>query len=548
MRISMPSPPGPIRIEPPPSPPLGPDPWEREITFISGVAANATVAAISYGTWSAAIPPATYSPTLSDATKWGDTTLSPSGTPGGGVSYWFDADSDWNEVEESMWLSAMNLWSAEVNITFVAAADADSADFTLYRQPHQPDSQDGTYASFPNRDPSTIGSNVESPPGDGAFITIGDDTVDLDGSFETGGGDGYYALVHELGHMLGLGHGGPYNGMAESDKHQFTLYDTELWAIMSYIKPWDRDALYFNDYPDELKGTNWGPSLFPTTPMILDILAAQRIYGPPTLGALVGGNAVFGFNSTIDPNGDPDHSIKRYFDFTLNTHPVITIWDGGVNNTLDLSGWSTPSTINLNPGAFSSANGQTNNIGIALGTVIETAKGGGAGDTIIGNVYANFLFGNGGDDALFGNDGGDSLNGGPGSDAITGGSGADRFVLAAISDGVDSFLDFSRIQHDQIALDHAGFDLGGTGTLAAVGVSLVNSATAQTSEPTLLYNGGDLSWDPDGTGASAPALLARVLGADAQTVAANPDVPGPMMVSSTTHVLALLTPDDFVIV
>jgi Ca2+-binding RTX toxin-like protein len=282
--------------------------------------------------------------------------------------------------------------------------------------------------------------------------------------------------------------------------------------------------------------------------MMLDILAGQRIYGRPISGPLVDGNDVFGFNSNIDENSDPDHSIGRYFDFTVNTHPVITIWDGGVNNTLDLSGWSTPSTINLNPGAFSSANGQTNNIGIALGTVIETAKGGEGSDTIIGNVYANFLFGNEGDDALFGNDGGDSLNGGPGSDGITGGLGADLFVLAAISDGVDSFLDFSRIQQDRIALDHAGFDLGGTGTLAAVGVSLVNGATAQTSEPTLLYSGGDLSWDPDGTGASAPALLAHVLGADAQTVAANPDAPGPMMVSSATHALNQLTLDDFVIV
>jgi hypothetical protein len=151
MRMSMAPAPGPIRLEPPPPPPSpGPDPWEREITFISGVAANATVAAISYGSWSAAVPPATYSPTFSDATKWGDTTLSPSGTPGGEVSYWFDAASNWNEVEESMWLSAMNLWSAEVNITFVGAADASSADFTLYRQPHQPDSEDaGRTRLFP---------------------------------------------------------------------------------------------------------------------------------------------------------------------------------------------------------------------------------------------------------------------------------------------------------------------------------------------------------------------------------------------------------------
>ena len=414
MRMSMPLPPGPIRFEPPPSPPPGADPWEREIAFISGVAANATVAAISYGSWGAAgaLDPPTYDPTVSDSFKWGDTTLSPSGTPGGEVSYWFNAASNWDDVENSMWFSAMNLWSAEVNITFVAAADASSADFTIYRQPHQPSMQGGTYASFPGLDPSTIGSNVDGSPGDGAFITIGNDTVALDGSFETGGGDGYYALVHELGHMLGLGHGGPYNGTAQSDTHQFTLYDTELWAIMSYIKPWDQSALYFNDYPDELKHTDWGPSVYATTPMMLDILAAQRIYGRPISGPLVDGNDVFGFHSNIDENSDPDHSIARYFDFTVNTHPVITIWDGGVNNTLDLSEWSEPSTINLNPGTFSSANGQTNNIGIAPDTVIETAKGGEGNDTIIGNAYANFLFGNAGDDQLFGNAGDDSLNGG----------------------------------------------------------------------------------------------------------------------------------------
>ena len=57
---------------------------------------------------------------------------------------------------------------------------------------------------------------------------------------------------------------------------------------------------------------------------------------------------------------------------------MISIWDGGTNNTLDLSGWSTPATINLNPGTFSSANGQVNSIGIAFGTIIETAIGGGS--------------------------------------------------------------------------------------------------------------------------------------------------------------------------
>src|SRR5262245_32568736 len=301
----------------------------------------------------------------------------------------------------------------------------------------------------------------------------------------------------------------------------------QLWALMSYIRPDIKDAKYFADYP--VTGTDWNGGL-PTTPMMLDILAAQRIYGRPTSGPLVGGNHTFGFNSNLDP------SIKDFFDFNVNQKPVVTIWDGGFNNTLDLSGWSTPSTINLNPGKFSSANGQINNIGIAPDTIIETAKGGEGGDTIIGNAYPNFLFGNGGND---------NLNGGPGNDTLIGGLGADGFVLAKISDGVDTFLDFSRIQHDQIAFDHGGFDLGGTGTLAAVGVRIINGATAETSTPTMLYNACDVSWDSDGTGVSPPTLLAHVLTADPTAVA-----PGPIMVNTanTAHVLPQLSPDDFVIV
>src|SRR4029453_11968970 len=95
-------------------------------------------------------------------------------------------------------------------------------------------------------------------------------------------------------------------------------------------------------------------------------------------------------------------SIKAYFDFTVNTTPVITIWASGTNNTLDLSGWSTPETINLNPGTFSSANGQVNNIGIAEGAVIDRAVGGGGNDSITGNSYDNVLTGRGGSDVING--------------------------------------------------------------------------------------------------------------------------------------------------
>ena len=95
--------------------------------------------------------------------------------------------------------------------------------------------------------------------------------------------------------------------------------------------------------------------------MVLDILAIQRLYGAATSGPLAAGGQVFGFNSNIEG------PAKRFFDFSDNRNPVITIWDGGANNTLDLSGFSKKSVVDLNRENSRSANGKINNIAIAIG-------------------------------------------------------------------------------------------------------------------------------------------------------------------------------------
>src|SRR5262245_50447031 len=101
------------------------------------------------------------------------------------------------------------------------------------------------------------------------------------------------------------------------------------------------------------------------------------------------------------------------FNFHINTHPVITIWDGGTGNTLDLSGFSADAIINLAPGTFTSCNGMVNNIAIALDTTIESATGGSGNDQINGSA------------------GGGVIDGGRGNDTLTGGPGSDTFKFDA---------------------------------------------------------------------------------------------------------------------
>ena len=167
-----------------------------------------------------------------------------------------------------------------------------------------------------------------------------------------------------------------------------------------------------------MKGTEWGTSSDsyfrePTTWMPLDVLAVQRLYGVATSTPLAGGQT-FGFNCNVAG------ASAVFFDFKKNVDPVITIWDAGTGNTLDVSGWSEAANINLNPGTFSSCDGMTNNIGIAFGTKIDTAKGGGGGDTIKANNDGDVLYGKGGADTLIGGTGVNYLDGGTGADKLIG--------------------------------------------------------------------------------------------------------------------------------
>jgi hypothetical protein len=46
---------------------------------------------------------------------------------------------------------------------------------------------------------------------------------------------GYQTYIHEIGHALGLGHQGPYNGSASYSTNAVYANDTWQYSIMSYF-------------------------------------------------------------------------------------------------------------------------------------------------------------------------------------------------------------------------------------------------------------------------------------------------------------------------
>ena len=225
---------------------------------------------------------------------------------------------------------------------------------------------------------------------------------------------GFNTFVHEIGHALGLSHPGPYDVSDTTpptyDANAVFAQDTRQYSIMSY----------FGAETDDNGWTTGVGSYVSSTPMVYDIAAIQQKYGANFTTRAT--NTTYGYNS----------NAGNLYDFTKDTHPVFTIWDGGGDDTIDASLYSGTQVIDLTPGAYSSVLGLTDNIAVALSAgsgsaggpgsdYIENAIGGGGDDTLTGNAGANLLVGNDGADTLLGMTGADTLQGGAGDDLLDGG-------------------------------------------------------------------------------------------------------------------------------
>ncbi|MEG3181230.1 M10 family metallopeptidase C-terminal domain-containing protein [Sphingomonas sp. LT1P40] len=327
-----------------------------------------------------------------------------------------------NAAQANAFRNALSLWDALIAPDFVEVADDASTrgeirvGFTGY------DMDPGTaaYAYLPtSQTPTSFVSDV--------WINATDAGEDFSS------GANFDTLLHELGHALGLKH--PFSAPVIE-----APYDNLRFTIMSYTSP-GRVVSFSAPTPTSIQSSS--AAVAASTPMVIDIAAVQLLYGAET--------------TTFA--GNTNHVL-------VETDPTVrTIYDAGGTDTMDLSATTRNNIVDLTPGSYSSIGYWTkaqqtafwqaqfdpffntfisnqinqsttwewqDNVGIALGTIIENVIGGSGNETMTGNDADNMFFlQNGGNDIVNGGAGNDGFSFGAAwtiADVVNGGAGTNDQV------------------------------------------------------------------------------------------------------------------------
>ena len=265
------------------------------------------------------------------------------------------------------------------------------------------------------------------PNQSGAGESAGDVWMDVESMLNLAvGSEGYAALLHEIGHALGL-------------RHPRNVDPGDAWAVQLRESD-DRSALtVMSDAysADGLFRSDWGP---------LDVLALRYLYGTREHQA-----------------GDDQYRLGAH-----QASGQTTLVDDGGEDTLDASQLTSGVNLDLAAGHLSSVgvtgagfNG-VENLGLTIGSEIEHAIGSAFDDVLLGNALDNVLSGGTGNDWIEGEEGEDTAHfAGPRSEYRV--SSAYGKVFVEARDGVsgyDTLSSIERLSFDDQSLAVAASPLG----------------------------------------------------------------------------------------
>jgi serralysin len=328
--------------------------------------------------------------------------------------------------EQASTSNALAKWADVANVSFTQVADtATSVGILRFSFSSVPKQDSWGWAYYPSEDANAGDVWVN-------YAGVGPKEATWDPN-----GVNFEGILHEIGHAVGLQH--PFGGAHSLPPAK----DNMLYSVMSYT-PAPNDIFFRTLTLANGSQTSVIETIMPDTPMLLDIAAAQYLYGA---------------NMTYHASDDV---------YTFDPHQPFfhTIWDAAGNDTISVANFGDGCTIDLRAGHFSSItihsdplppgsinyyqptyNGQ-DNLAIAYGVTIENAVGGAGNDALIGNDADNVLYGGAGNDTIDGGGGIDTaVYTGPGSQYVITQQGAAVTVRDLTGrDGTDTLTNMERLQ------------------------------------------------------------------------------------------------------
>ncbi|MEP1962403.1 M10 family metallopeptidase C-terminal domain-containing protein, partial [Tateyamaria sp.] len=328
---------------------------------------------------------------------------------------------------------AMEAWEMVVDLDFVEVANGEMITMD--------DEDGGAFAYAPNTGSTSI---LDGDRTTGVELNVAESWLDDNGT--TLDSYSFLTYVHEIGHAIGLGHQGNYNGNASYGRDNAFLNDSWQLSVMSYFS--------------QTENTDINAAFaYPAGAMMADILAIQNLYGAPDANSATAGATTYGEGSNLG------NYLDEVFDWLATGATsanldgnlmAFTVYDRDGEDTFEFGFLTSAARLDMRDAQLSDLAGFNGILGIARGTMIENAVLGTGNDTVTGNVADNIITAGAGNDSINGSQGADILLGQNGADHLDGGLDADSVIGG---------------NGDDMILGGSGFDTlrGGNGDDTVVG-------------------------------------------------------------------------------